>query len=459
MSSVVTLVIAALYASMMKNVYWAFLLLIFAVPFLPRYIGFGVGDEGFSLSLQRILILLLFVGVMLLIAQRNAKIYGHFASAYKIGRPLFLVILLFVFLKVFSLSLNSPLLSMYFSLFNDFLFSFFVFLSVVIFVRSEKAVNDVMKYLTYSYVTVLFLVTIESLVKAPLLSIFYSDAILAHRDMTAGFERDGQYRTVGGFSNPMPLGEYLVVLLPLVIAYVHKKKRILLFPLLVFTMYAIYTTGSRAALLMSILAMYLFVYIQIYKQGGNLRRFANVVNIFTSLAAVYLVYQFIGGMITNFTGEYQQYDIEDRSLYSRAFQYSHVFSVLMQSPVIGFGRVRNFTEAFDIKFAIDNHYFWTILEVGFLGIVIYFALYYLLIKNAYTNVKLKIEHSTPVFLGIVLITLYHFLVAIPDVHVYVYIYAGLLISTRMVYKKKVDSAFKYNVNNVMGTIITNGGFK
>lgn len=441
MGTVLTIVISAYYFIIFHRIKLLYFTFIFLIPFLPRYIGLGVGKEGFSLSLIRILLMILFMLFAVSFMQNSKFIFNRILLVYQKNKLLINILLLFFLLKVISLVLNNNSFPLYIILFNDFLFSIFIFFLTVVIIDSEESIEHLVKILFYSYTLVLVFVIIESIVKYPLLSIFASDQMTLLKDVSEGFAReDGRYRVSAGFDNPIPLGQYLTILFPLVMSYINKRKYsigliVVYFLLFIF---AIYATGSRAALLMSAIMVYLYVMFKLYKSNQTIRVMMNIFNFMIVGFAVYVTYTFISNLISGFSGSFLEYSSsEERSSVSRALQYIAIYAKSIEAPLLGFGRVRNPGVEFQIG-AIDNYYFIIILEVGIIGLFTYLTFNYLVIRTALQQYRSEFTnyYLFPILISIVLIILYQILVSVPDVYIFLYIFAALISIMNIIQNRK-----------------------
>jgi hypothetical protein len=133
-------------------------------------------------------------------------------------------------------------------------------------------------------------------------------------------------------------------------------------------------------------------------------------------------------LITNFTGSfYLIADDQVRSSTSRALQYVAVYEKMHEAPFFGFGRERNYLESLDLL-TMDNLLFWRVLEVGLIGILIYLAFLYTIIKTTihlYLN-KHKCIYIEALLISFISIILYHFLSVSTVNHLYFYIFIGVV---------------------------------
>lgn len=441
MGVILTLAVSAYFSIISYRVQLAYFFFVFLIPFLPKYIGFGVGGEGFALSLKRILLMILFMSIVLSFTQNSIYIYKRVSQVYRQNKILINLLLLFFVIKVVSLSLNSRELPLYIMLFNDFLFSIFIFLLTILVIDSEENIHRLAKIFFYSYTIVLILVLIESILKFPLLSMFASGQMELTRDYSEGFIRAGRYRTNGGFANPILLGEYLVMLFPLVLAYMYRNQYALTLKIgyLLLFIYAIYLSGSRSAILMSAVMVYFYLMLALYR-GSRLSRFIAILfNLIIFSIIFYLVFDYISNLIVNFSGRFDFISDEgERSSISRALQYVVIYDKMHEAPFFGFGRERNYLMIFKELHAVDNYYFWTILEVGIIGISVYSFFLYSLVRTALSQYKVSYRgyYLLALIIAILMSIFYQNLMANPANHIYLYIFAGLICVMKVLQNEK-----------------------
>ncbi len=450
MGSILTLVVTAYFFIISYKFKFSYLFFVFLIPFLPKYIGFGVGSEGFSLSLKRILLMLLFMAFLLSIIQNKEYIFDRISTVYRQNKLLINLLLLVFILQVVSLSLGKRELSLYIMLFNDFLFSIFIFILTILLINSEDDIHRLAKVFFYGYSIVLVLVFIEYFIRFPLLSIFSSGEMKLDRDYAEAFFRGGSYRVNGSFLSPILLGEYLIILFPIVMAYINKKKYSLIFKIvfLLFFLFAVYATVSRSSILMTAILFYLYFIFTIYRYDKNVRFFIKLFNAIVIVIVVYIVFNYINDLIINFSGRFDKLGDEDTiSSTSRALQYITIYDKMHEAPFFGFGRMRNNIELLSgaLVGTIDNYYFSLILEVGLIGIFIYLFFLFALVNTALKQYSLPHEnyYLFPVLLGILMSILFGFLMAYPANHIYLYIFAGL-ISVMKVLQNEKKEELKYH---------------
>ncbi len=441
MGAILTVVVSAYFFIISYRLQFAFLLFVFLIPFLPKYIGFGVGSEGFALSLKRILLMIFFMAVAISFTQNRKYISKRILQVYLQNRMLMNLLLLFSILKIFSLSINSREFLQYIMLFNDFILTGFVFMLTILLIASEEDINRIIKLFFYGYIVVLILALFESFIKFPPLSVFLAEGMNLARDYGEGIERGGGYRVNGSFVSPITLGEYLVILFPIVITYVYKNKYSLIFKVAFVTLflYAINSTISRSAILMTGVMAYLYILFIIYKGGSKYSRFVvNMLNLLIVSIAFYFVFNYVSDLIMNFHGRFDKISGGEEAISStsRALQYVRVYDKMLEAPFFGFGRMTHFSRF--LGSTIDNRYFWMTMEVGIIGISVYFLFLFTLAKTALGLYRspYKNYYVFPLLVSIFLYIPYKILTVGDTNIIYLYIFAGMIAVMKVLQNEK-----------------------
>jgi len=434
--TVLTLVVSAYFLLVSYKLKKAFYFFIFLIPFVPKYIGFNI---GIPLTLKRIILMIIFMVVTISFIQNKEYITKWLSEVYQQNKVLINTLLLFSVLKVVSLSLGSMELKQYIMLYNDFLLTGFVFILTTLLVTSEEDIDRMAKMFFYGFVIVLILVLVESFVKHPLYTIFMSGGMNS-RDYSLGAFREHSYRAQGSFNTSITLGEYLIILFPIVTAYIYRQKYSFVFKALFFVLflYSVYATGTRAPVLMFSIMIYIYMLIILYSRGTPITRFtANLLNIVFMSIFFYFAYLYVFDLIHNFQGRFDLIsDQEERSATSRALQYVRVYEKISEAPFFGLGRMSNYTDV--LKFTIDNRYFWMLLEVGIIGISVYFFFLFTLVKTAFNLYKSphRSYYIFPLLLSILVYIPYKFLTVSSENLIYIYIFAGLISVLKVLQKEK-----------------------
>lgn len=448
MSSIITSIIGFTFFIFSYRLKLIYLLFLFLIPFLPSYIGFGVGNEGFSLSAKRISLIILMCSFLMFIFKRSSHALFRIKMTYRYNKLIIVFMLLFFCIKIFSLTINKAEISLYIMLFNDFLFSIFIYLFTVITANSDEVIQKIIKISFYSYSTVLIISIIESVVKFPLLSFFSSGQMTLLEDVSEGHFRDSNYRLLAGFTNPVCLGEYIAVMFPIVLFYLkHSIKSITFITIyILLILYVIYNNGSRSPILFIGISAYIYIFLRLKNSTGAQRVTFSIINSILIILTIFYIASNILEIKNTFSGSFLDYTAKERSVIARALQYPIIFAKLQDALLFGFGRDRNYVESFDEIYALDNHYLSVLLEVGIIGITVYFIFYFTVINSA---IRLYLRRNSiyilPFSVSIILLMCYQFTVAIPDINIYFYIILGILNSIN------INNHIKQNNESIIST--------
>ncbi len=442
MGALLTLVVSAYFLLISHKLKKAFYFFIFLIPFLPKYIGFSI---GMPITLKRIILMIFFMAVTISFIQNREYITKWLSQVYQQNKVLINTLLIFSALKFISLSLGSMELKQYIMLYNDFLLTGFVFVLTTLLVTSEEDIDRMAKIFFYGYVIVLILVLIESFIKHPLFTIFMSGE-MGSKDYAASVFRGGAYRAQGSLTTSITLSEYLILLFPVVMAYIYRQKYSFMFKVFFFILflYAVYATGSRGPVLIFAIIVYIYMLIILYSRGTPMTRFvANLLNIVFIGIFFYFAYFYVFDLINNFHGRFDLIiDREERSATGRAIQYVKVYEKISEAPFFGLGRMTNFTDV--LRFTIDNRYFWMLLEVGIIGISVYFIFLFTLVKTAFNLYKSPSSsyYVFPILLSILAYIPYKFLTVSSENLIYIYIFAGIICVLKVLQNKRDKKYFK-----------------
>lgn len=428
-----TLFLSSLFILVSKNLYKLLYFFIFLLPFLPRYIGFGIGQEGSSLSLKRILLLVL-LGVTSLFLLQQRKYLSRVFKVLKANKLLVWIFISVMFIQLASIIINGIAIKSIVLFINDFMMTFFMLFICTMFIRNINDITQLYKVITWSYLLVISLVLIEAVIQHPIYTVFASNQIQVSRDISDAFMRDGMYRVSASFTNPIVLGAFLVSMFSLILSYVPKKFILILLPIYLF---CVYMTGSRGAILLTLILFYLYVF---FTFGKRNRLFSMLLNILNSILIILIIifsYVYISDLYNNFTN-YMSFDTaSERSDVSRALQFYVILDYIKDAFWLGHGRIvvfEQFKESFGAS--LDNYYIRVLAETGFIGLFLYTILMGLIVKYAFDIAKIN-KKFLPISLSVIVLVLYQFLLAIPYMWIYLYAFLGIMFNIKFQYKRGV----------------------
>jgi hypothetical protein len=424
--------------SRLKNIYFYFILLI---PFLPRYIGFGIGGD--ALSLKRVFLMLLFILTTVFLI-RNTKLLRDFYKIYKRNLLLLNSIFLFILIKIISEVLNSTGMKPLLMISNDFLFSIFILFITILSIKNDYDIYKIYKIMFLNFIIIVVIASIEFVVSHPIYTVFASGNIESLKDINSIVMRGEQYRVSGNFVNTLILGQFLVVTFPLVIKYLQALNfKVILIPLFIFLFFSVvYMTDSRSAWLMIVLMMYLYIIISFYNKKILYGRLIYVVNIFLFLGVSYFSFTIISELVTSFSGFSSQNSAEENSLLSRSIQVVRIFDSTRHSMFFGNGRIVDFALFGQEIGAIDSYFLLVFYETGVIGLSIYLFFLFMIIKLI-TNLYIKKIIDKSLVISLILLIVYQFFISIPDNLIYIFIFLGIVLRAEDNWIKK------QNVNHLL----------
>jgi hypothetical protein len=159
----------------------------------------------------------------------------------------------------------------------------------------------------------------------------------------------------------------------------------------------------------------------------------------------YFAFHYINDLIMNFHGRFDEITggEETISSTSRALQYVRIYNLMLDAPFFGFGRLINFRDL--LGSAIDNRYFWMIVEVGIIGISVYFLFLFTLAKTVLNLYKSSYNnyYVFPLLISIFSYIPYKILTVGDTNIIYLYIFAGLVCVIKVMQKEKNNMNTSY----------------
>lgn len=353
-----------------------FLVFVFLYGAYPRFFALGVAEQGFALTAQRAMIVVMFFLYMI------RWLYG--CDDIRRGVDLLLRNKTIVFLL--AVILLSKLLGnvttgrfdtgVAAALTTNMLFTIFVVVLTATCIKSRKDIYLVMFMIVLSLLINLFAIqaeyiTGESLFKDAI-QIDYSTGSNDPIGTLAGAERDEQYRVMGFFDNALELASFICLCIPiaaaLFLATRERLVRVLIAMSVLIALPALVWTGSRTAVLgmgsILLIASYRFFRRRLSRRGRIIFTLVGLV------AFMLLLYTSWGWIVAKLLNANQIYA---RSSMERLLQHLSASVVIMESPFFGFGYARNIADIVGIK-PLDSYYLRTMMEGGLVALVSLFAL-------------------------------------------------------------------------------------
>jgi O-antigen ligase len=361
------------------GIFW--ILMFFA--FTPRALGFGVGD-GFALSGRRMILLSLAGMLLLLLLRGRIPLRAH-VPAYV--APVFgAFVIIFASYIVSSLIFTGGFFFVL-PLVEDFMVLTVAFMAA--FVASHVKHGD-RNLVIFAFVIPVFFTLLTTIYEMRAQEFFINFLTGGDRNgiKTLGarsnfdgslYVRDGRFRVAGLLGGPLPLAEYLCYAATSFV-YLFFRKYInlpVLMVLLGVTVFCLFNTGSRGALFVFCVTMPMLAlaYVRFHRVSVKLL-FVGIT--ITVLLAIVLMIAYNIATLEQVEFLYLV-DREQRSLISRFSQYEKAFTLILNSPLVGFGIYRH--PVFDLGgglTTLDNHYLGVLLRGGFIGLGAFiFMLFYI----------------------------------------------------------------------------------
>jgi len=111
---------------------------------------------------------------------------------------------------------------------------------------------------------------------------------------------------------------------------------------------------------------------------------------------------------------------------------------MKEAPFFGFGKEQNYIMTFG-QHAVDNYYFWVIMEVGVIGVSAYFLFLYSSVKTAlHQYISYKNYYILPLIISMLISIFYQTLVTDYANLIYLYIFAGMICVMKVLHNNKLS---------------------
>ena len=167
----------------------------------------------------------------------------------------------------------------------------------------------------------------------------------------------------------------------------HKKYKYIIFFFLPFYLFSIFTEAGKSGQIVLILLLVLF-FIFFFK--NNIKKL--IISVITLIIGVFVIYNTSEIIEKRFTYEIKRF-IENKTS-SRSLLFNHSIDLIKENPVLGYG-AGSFTDKFgeineETKKVLryqhktpHNNYLYVWLELGLLGLLLFFLIFYFQIKELY----------------------------------------------------------------------------
>jgi len=351
------------------------------LPVLPAYIAIPLVKGGAGISLIRMMTYALAVAIVMTILRNPMRWIPVFRRINK--WPGFLFWLgTFYLAKLLSTAIYQDAIALVYWL-DEFVGVVVIFLLAVRYITSI----DELKKIFVILLPVLFvqqaIVAVEVLMNHPILQgVVEVNVSTVGMKVAEGYEREGAYRAIGLFENPLSLAEYLLVGVAMMFgAYgTGVVSRWLSFSVgLLFLFVSMSFTGARYSVIafgLSLVFAGLFYYG--YRLSYRARPVFLIVVVFLLSSGAYFAYLLITDVywFLGISSDYLGGGVDaTASVISRATQYLIVPADIFGNAtngLLGAGMQSDLIERLDVK--LDNHYLRILIEGGLIGVISFFVL-------------------------------------------------------------------------------------
>ena len=351
---------------------YAFYILIALFPLLPAYVAIPLVQGGAGISLQRILIyeMALVTTLSILVFPKQWQpLFRRIAH----GRTFVAMFVLLSLSKMISTIHAGNSIGLVYFLDE-------IFMAIVPVILALRYATSVLEWkrifliLFSIYSLVICAVYVEQYIGRPILSGFVSiEVSTVGESVLEGRFRDGEYRIMGFFDNPLSLSEYLVIGLPFLIAAFVYRQGIILASLTVFLyLPAIYFTGSRSAWLVLFGAILSASYLYVGgEKRGEMKILHSILMYMVMLIVVIISYDGIHdpGMVLTVVNEvFPSWGPGEYSVIERLTQYIVIPAAIIGNGtygLLGAGMQSGFIEGIGTN--LDSYYLRLLIEGGIIA--------------------------------------------------------------------------------------------
>lgn len=358
-----------------------------------------------SIEASRVILMVLMM-VWLFYIINSLEMKKNISSIYKYNSIVFILLLLLILTRIFSLFFSEAPFQSLFYFTKDFIEVFLpVLILLSIFSFKEDLDRMILMLAAIGGVVVCISLLEIILNKNPFLLYLPSNFVISSEFIEQSLKenvRFGGLRVKGPFSHPLLLAQFLVVILPVYIYlfFMHTKKivkicSLLLIPLIIFILYK---TGSRSSFVG--IAVEIFIVSVLYLRWVVATKKASVLGWITIvsypvfiLAAMFIFYL----TMDFFVG---QTAAEISSTNARLIMWDRGLSLVMDSPIFGFGSgsagyVLGFVS--NGALTIDSYYLSILLNYGYLGLILFVAYFAVIFYIGFKLIK-KDPDSSPILI-------------------------------------------------------------
>ena len=369
-------------------------------PMLPAYIAIPIVKGGAGMSLQRILTyeMALLTGLSILLLPNVWRPVFHSILEWRNYLVAFLVLCVTKFVS--TLFSGNAIGLVYWV--DELLL---VSISLLLGVRYISTIAELRKVVAVLLSVLTFCVLlsfIEYFMGHNLLANVVSiEVATAGENVLEGKERDGAYRNMVLFDNPLSNAEYLVLSASVLLAaFSLRIMKYWVLGIIPFYFLAIVFTGSRSPWLVMVMSMSISAYLLLISRQSAPVRFGSKLALMVSGALFILfIYWAINNpttLLSSVSFMTQQSVSDNISTLSRLFQYALIPPKIFGNEYSGFlgaGMKSDFLE--NVGVPLDNYYLRVLIEGGVVGLLAFIYMQYVSIMKV--TLKTTFSEITPVF--------------------------------------------------------------
>jgi hypothetical protein len=349
--------------------------LVFLLAFMPRYLGIGLGDEGFALSPRRIA-LLAFAGGMLTHMIFREDMLNRAALVVNAHRLIVALIVISVLVRALSTALNSGMTFQLVYVVDNVLITLIPAIGVLLLINSAGDERRIIMAMLVALCVASILAVLEAIKGGMILQGLVSVSVEeAGRSGLTDIFRGSAYRSKALFDNPLLLAEFACVVWPWGVYLYHaaqsQPQKILAISSIVAAPVAIYCTHARSGWLVWALGVLAFAAIRGWDKSSRIARAPLVIVVLIGLSGIGLV---VFQMVTNAVSAIGDGVEGTRSIVERLNQYAVVVTAMTESPALGYGMTRNILTDLESLDHIDNYWLRLILEGGLVLLAVFLLL-------------------------------------------------------------------------------------
>jgi hypothetical protein len=441
MSGAISLIITLFYIvrGAKASVYLPIIFLI-SLPFLPRAIGFGVGEEGFALTAKRLIYLATIAYMLASVGRRKFKMN---ASQF---RYLLFPTLLYIFLtQINPITSGNYLYSLSVGIEKVVEVVVCIFLANILTNTGDARVSFTKFAFYYPAIAIFPLVLVEYFfLKQPTLGLVIGLEQLSIEGSEGSLmarARDGVYRAQGLHNGPIQLGQYAAFALPF-IYFLHLQKALKFLPFIsvmgVLFLLAL-LSGSRGAAMLAACSIVLSPLLALRLSRPFVLIGVLVVAGFGAILTIESLQEF---QLLRFD---TMSSASERSSYARLYQFNYYMPYILENPLFGHGFIRHIGREFGISH-FDIFFLGLLLESGIVGAVIFYIPLIALGTHLFMGAVRASQGSTQrnfciaslVFLSMFFVG--QFIYSVPDNHIYFTFLAAIIFSRKYLARSDLEVA-------------------